>query len=92
MPTKRRITPQGKLKSVLGGINNSNKNQLKKISKLEITEEKPQVPLSKFYMRMHGKWHYKGMACRLCEMLLTSEVVIDKHRYICKAINKKQED
>ena len=72
--------------------NNSNKNQLKKISKLEITEERPQVPLSKFYMRMHGKWHYKGMACRLCEMLLTSDVVIDKHRYICKAINKKNDE
>lgn len=88
--TKRRI--QQKLKSKLGGLNSSNMAQLRKIEKLEITEEKPQVPLSKFYMYINGKWQYKGVACRLCELLLTNDIVIDKHRYICKAINKREED
>jgi hypothetical protein len=83
---------QQKLKAKLGGLNSSNMAQLRKIQKLEITKEIPQVPLSKFYMYINGKWQYKGVGCRLCQLLLTNETVIDKHRYICKAINKKQED
>ncbi len=83
---------QQRLKAKLGGLNSSNMSQLRKIEKLKITEEIPQVPLSKFYMYINGKWQYKGVACRLCELLLTNETVIDKHRYICKAINKKSED
>lgn len=91
MPVKKR-TIEDKLRAKMCGVNASNKAQLRKIQKLEITKEIPQVPLSKFYMYMNGSWQYKGVACRLCENLLTNDTVIDKHRYICKAINKREED
>jgi hypothetical protein len=91
MPRKR-LTEYTKIKHKLGGVNTSNKAQLRKIQKLTITKEIPQVPLAKFYVRMGGKWHYKGVACRLCELLLNDPVVIDKHRYICNALNKKDEE
>jgi hypothetical protein len=73
-------------------INNSNKSQLKKISKLKKLPPKPQVPLSDFYMLVNGKWVHKGCGCRLCGSILADPVVLDKHRYICKVLNKKEED
>jgi len=73
----------------MGGINASNKAQLKKIENLVITEELDQVPLSEFYVYMDKKWHFKGMSCRLCELLLTDPTVIEKHRYIC-SVNKQK--
>jgi len=101
MPYKRKPKPRKPesekhlhrhIMSKIGGINSNNKAQLRKIQKIDTSTEKPQVPLSKFYMRIKGVWQYKGMACRLCETLLVDPEVIDKHRYICKAINKKQEE
>ena len=83
---------QRHITSKLGGINSSNKAQLRKIEKLEITKEKPKVPTSKFYMRIDKKWVYKGLACRYCNTMMNNETVIDKHQYICAVLNKKEED
>ena len=84
MPRKSKpYTEERKLKTKLGAVNSSNKAQLKKIEKLVITQEIEQVPLSKFYVYMNKSWHYKGMSCGLCNLLLTDPTVIDKHRYIC---------
>lgn len=74
------------------GINASNKSQLKKISKTKIKKELPQVPLCDLYMRVDKQWVHKGQSCRLCGKLMNHETVIDKHRYICEVLNKKNED
>ena len=83
---------QRHLKSKIGGINSSNKAQLRKIQKLKIVDEKPPVPTSKFYMYINKQWIYKGLACRYCNSMMTDQLVIDKHQYICAVINKKRED
>jgi len=94
MPKQEKLTPlQKHISTRRVAINNSNKSQLKKISKLKknITP-KPQVPLSDFYMLVEGVWKHKGQGCRLCGSILADPVVLDKHRYICKVLNKKEED
>jgi len=94
MPKQKRSDYISKihLANKMKGINTSNKAQLKKIQQLKITEEKPKVPTSKFYMRINNAWVYKGLACRYCETMMTDQTVIDKHQYICKVLNKKEED
>jgi len=82
-------TEERKLKCQLGGVNSTNKAQLKKIEKLVITEELEQVPLSEIYVYLNKEWQFKGMSCRLCNTLLTDSRVIDKHRYIC-SVNKQK--
>ena len=90
MPRQRKpYTQEQKIASQLNGVNSSTKAQLKRIEKLVITEELEQVPLSKFYVYLKKQWHYKGMSCRLCELLLTDPIVIEKHRYIC-TVNKQK--
>jgi len=92
--TKKRIYKQSLLEKKANGIkhsvNQSNVNQLKKIAKVKITEELPQVPLIDLYMHVKGVWQHKGKTCGNCGLLINDPVVIDKHRYICKAINKSR--
>jgi hypothetical protein len=83
-------TEERKLKSQLGGVNSTNKAQLRRIEKLVITEELEQVPLSEIYVYLNKEWQFKGMSCRLCNTLLTDSRVIDKHRYICSVNTQKQ--
>lgn len=85
-PSERKST------SISAGINNSTKNQLKKIKNVKIKKEMDQVPLSNFYMRVNGKWIHKGLSCRLCNILMNNPTVIEKHRYVCEVLNKKSED
>lgn len=90
MPRQRKpYTLEQKLKSQIAGANSTNKAQLKRIEKLEITEEIDQVPLSEVYVYLNKKWQYKGMSCRLCDTILTNPTVIEKHRYICE-VNKQK--
>jgi len=93
MPNRKKykISPL-ELKSlgITAGVNASNANQLKKISKLKIKKEIPKVPLSDLYMHVKGQWIHKGKSCRLCGLLLSDTRVIDKHQYICKVLNKKE--
>ena len=87
--TRKPYTQEQKLKSHLNGINSSTKAQLKRIEKLEITEELEQVPLSEVYVYLKKQWQFKGMSCRLCDTLMTDTRVIEKHRYIC-TVNKQK--
>lgn len=92
--TKQRIYKKTQLErkaiGISQGVNQSNVAQLKKISQVKITKELPQVPLVDLYMRVKGKWQHKGKTCGDCGVLINDPVVIDKHRYVCKAINKKR--
>lgn len=83
---------QRKSLGITSGINASNLSQLKKIEKVKITKELPQVPLCDLYMRVDKSWVHKGKSCRLCGLLINNPIVIDKHRYICKVLNKKEEE
>lgn len=78
--------------AITNGVHQSNVSQLKKISKVKITVELPQVPLIDLYMRVKGVWQHKGKSCGHCGVLINDPVVIDKHRYICKEINKKKNE
>lgn len=96
MPRKKQDLFEKKLNIINGGITNkiniTNRNQLKKINKLEIEEHTiEQVPLHKVYMRRKNVWVYKGLCCRYCDSMMTDPIVIDKHRYVCKEINKNSE-
>lgn len=76
------------------GINHSTKSQLKKISQAETQIKKnkvkrEQVPLVDLYMRVDGEWVHKGKSCGYCQILMNDKVVIDKHRYVCKVLNRK---
>jgi hypothetical protein len=95
MPIKDKSTKRKAnymIKGKISGINQSNTAQMRKIEKLEITKEKPKVPTSDFYMYVDSKWVHKGLACRLCGLILGNQTVQDKHQYICKVLNKKTED
>ena len=85
-------TTKQHLANKLKGINSSNKAQLKRIEKLKITESKPPVPTSKFYMYINGSWVYKGLACRYCNTMMNDQIVIDNHQYICSVLNNKRGD
>jgi len=74
------------------GINASNATQLKQISQIDTSIDIPQVPMVDLYMRMKGVWHHKGKSCSKCGKMMTHPTVIDKHRYICKPINKTRGD
>lgn len=93
--TKKRVQKKSflerKANGITSSVNQSNVNQLKKISKVTITKELPQVPLIDLYMRVKGVWHHKGKTCGNCGLLINNPIVIDKHRYVCKNINKKEE-
>ena len=90
LSTKQQL--QNHIAKRIGSINNSNTAQLRKINKLKNVKPRPQVPLSDFYMLVAGVWKHKGQGCRLCGSILSDPVVLDKHRYICKVLNKKEED
>lgn len=90
-PNPNKKTPlQRKNINISIGVNNTNKAQLNKIKKIKIKKELPQVPLTDLYMRVDKSWQYKGKSCRLCGVLVNDPVVIDKHRYVCKVLNKKE--
>jgi hypothetical protein len=91
MPRKKSVGTyiSQKLNSRIGGINSSNRSQLKKINQLKITSEKPPVPTSDFYMYLDKKWVHKGLACRYCGSILTDITVRNNHQYICKVLNTK---
>ncbi len=92
MNSKREKSLHRSKVSKLGGINASNKAQLRRINQLKKLDNRPQVPLSDFYMLVNGEWTHKGRACRLCGSILNDPIVLDKHRYICKVLNKVEED
>lgn len=92
MPYKKKSPIERKIISSLGGINNSTKAQLKKISKIKIDNVKPKVPTTTLYIYINGKWVCKGLCCRYCNSILNNDELIDKHQYICKVLNKKTED
>ena len=75
---------------ITSSVNQSNVTQLKKINKVKIDKELPQVPLVDLYMRVKGVWQHKGKTCGYCNLLINDPVVIDKHRYVCKSINKSR--
>ena len=50
-----------------------------------------QVPMGDLYLRWKGKWIHKAKICRLCEMLLATDDIIDKHRYVCTVLNSRLE-
>jgi formamidopyrimidine-DNA glycosylase len=74
------------------GFHTQNRHQLRILEKIKITKEIPQVPLSDLYMYAKQVWVYKGKTCRLCGIIMDHPTVIDKHRYICKVLNKKKGD
>ena len=76
----------------LNGINANTKSQLKKIQKVKPIKLLPQVPTSKLYIYMNGRWELKGTACRLCDNLINTEQLLEKHRYICKVLNRKEKE
>ena len=81
--------------STMNGVNTSTKNQLTKIRKLRIKDDqgnRPQVPLVRLYARYKGQWIDKGDTCGLCGILLSHPEVLDKHRYVCKSLDKKGDD
>lgn len=74
--------------AMANGMNLASKNQLKKIAKADTSRNIPQVPLGNLYYRDKKKWIDKGKFCYTCGQPLGDNIeVIDKHRYICKAIN-----
>lgn len=81
-----------KLSSTLSAFHAQNKHQLREISKAKIKVELPQVPVSNLYMYTKKTWVHKGQTCRLCGVIMDHPTVIDKHRYICKVLNKKKGD
>lgn len=93
---KKQPSKERKMASIKNGmqakVNITNRNQLKKLEKIKIDNEIEQVPLHEVYMRFRGQWHFKGFSCRYCDSLMTDQRVIDKHRYICASINKKNGD
>lgn len=92
-PRKSKKTPlERKMMGISTGINSANLSQKKKIAKLKHFDPNvPQVPLHKVYMRIRGTWIHKGMSCRYCDTLMNDPEVIDKHRYVCKNINKSED-
>lgn len=86
--TKKQTPLERKSLGITQGINTSNASQLKRIAKADTTKEIPQVPFVDLYMRVKGTWQHKGKSCSLCNSMMTHPTVIDKHRYICKEINK----
>lgn len=78
--------------SVTNGINTADKNQLKRIEQLKITKELEQVPLNDLYMRVNNKWLHKGKTCAFCGTNMNLPKVIEHHRYVCKVLNKKDEE
>jgi hypothetical protein len=78
--------------SMTGGVHHSDKSQLKKIAKIRHKPKIPQVPIGKLYMRVKGVWVFKGTFCRLCNVTMNDQTVIDNHRYICNALNTKEGD
>lgn len=88
--TYRKSPLERKAIGITHSVNQSNVTQLKKISKVKITKEIPQVPLIDLYMRVKGVWQHKGKTCGHCGLLINNPEVIDKHRYVCKEINKKR--
>lgn len=90
---KPKLTPlQRKSLGINSGVNASNRAQLKKIKKVDTNKNLPQVPISDLYMRVDNVWKYKGKTCRLCNLMMTDQTVIDKHRYICEVLNKEVEE
>ena len=89
MPISKKTKEEKMLSSMRAGVNNSNKAQLKRIQKIKITEKREQVPLSDMYVRVNKKWIHRGISCRLCDVIMTDKIVIDKHRYVCDVINKR---
>ena len=83
---------QRKSRSMSGGVNSSDKSQLKKIAKIRHKPKIPQVPLGELYMRVKGVWIFKGTFCRLCKVTMRDQTVIDNHRYICNSLNTKEGD
>lgn len=94
MPVKRKKenfkkSPlERKSQGISQGVHASNLAQLKKIAKVDTNIEVPQVPFIDLYMRVKGVWQHKGKTCGYCGLMMTHPEVIDKHRYICKEINK----
>ena len=74
-----------KSKYMMTGLNHSTSSQLKRLKNLDTSVELPQVPLGNLYFYDKKTWTDKGKFCYSCSKLLGfNEVVIDKHRYICK--------
>lgn len=88
--TQKKSLLERKSQFMTQGVNTSNLSQLKRINKADTTKQIPQVPLIDLYMRVKKVWQFKGKSCGLCGSMMTDPVVIDKHRYICKEINKKK--
>ena len=79
---------QRKSRSITGGVNYSDKSQLKKIQKIKHNKDIPNTPKGKLYMRVKGIWVFKGTYCRCCNVTMHDQIVIDNHHYICN--NNKQ--
>jgi len=96
MPIKKRKFKISNLErlsiGISSGVNSSNLSQLKKISQVDTSVDIPQVPMVDLYMRIKGTWQHKGKSCSKCGKMMTHPTVIDKHRYICKPINKTRGD
>ena len=78
----------------LSGANTSKASQLKKIQKLDLNNlpYREQVPISDLYLRWYGKWVHKGKSCMLCQTMLLTDDIVDKHRYVCSVLNTKEEE
>jgi len=89
----RKITVNGKAKSMAQGMNSSSRAQLKRIAQADTNKPREQVPLGNLYARIDKKWVNKGKFCQLCSQPLAfHNEVIDKHRYVCRVLNKKDDE
>ena len=75
--------------SMTGGVNHSDKSQLKKINNLTHKPDVSNTPKGKLYMRVKGVWVFKGTFCMRCHTTMVNQIVIDNHHYICNHNKQK---
>ena len=92
-----RKKPDTKIMAVANGVNNSERAQLKHIqqymAKHDTSIDIPHGPQGDLYFRHKGKWIHKGKFCYVCDKPLGhNQLIIDKHRYVCKGLNNRLGD